>query len=274
MSPSPSASRISARFAALRQRGRNGFVSFIMAGDPDLETSFAIMSGLPKAGADVIELGMPFTDPMADGPAIQEAGQRAIKAGANLRGVLDMARRFRATDNDTPIVLMGYYNPIFHYGREDFLRDAKAAGVDGLIVVDLPPEEDAELCEPARKSGLDFIRLVTPTTSPERLKVVLRNAGGFLYYVSVTGITGNKRAEAEKVEKALAELKKASTLPIAVGFGITSPEQVKAFEGMTDAVVVGSAIVKRLSETLDEKSRPTSKTVAETLNFVKNLSGK
>src|ERR1700680_4606887 len=238
--------RMDRRFAALRNEGRTALVTFTMAGDPDEATSLAIIKALPKAGADVIELGMPFTDPMADGPAIQAAGLRALHAGANMKKTLAIVRDFRAGDDATPIVLMGYYNPIYVYGVEKFLADAKAAGVDGLIVVDLPPEEDAELCLPALKVGLNFIRLATPTTDDKRLPTVLTNTSGFVYYVSITGITGAAAPDAEKVTAAVARIKRHTALPVAVGFGVKTAVQARAIAQAADAVVVGSALVERL----------------------------
>ena len=221
----PDSGRIRRRFEELRQSGRGGLVTFTTAGDPDPETSLAILKGLPKAGADLIELGMPFSDPMADGPAVQQASLRALKAGMTLHGVLAQVREFRAGDDETPLILMGYFNPIYSYGSEKFLRDAQAAGVDGLIVVDLPPEEDAELCVPAINTGMNFIRLATPTTDDARLPTVLAHTNGFLYYVSITGITGTAEADTKAVERAVTRLRRHTELPIAVGFGITSPEQ-------------------------------------------------
>ncbi len=264
-------SRIGKCFAALKAKKQSGFVTFVTAGDPDLETSAKILAGLPKAGVDIIEIGVPFSDPMADGPAIQLANLRAFKAGISLRKVLDLVHNFRKTNSDTPIVLMGYYNPIYVYGVEKFLRDAKEAGVDGLIIVDLPPEEDAELCEPALRAGLNFIRLVTPTTDAKRLPVVLKNASGFLYYVSIAGITGTKQISADPVRAAVANLRKHSNLPVAVGFGITSPEQAKAIAGAADAVVVGSAIVGRIAANLDAKGKAKPGLVEDVLTFVVDL---
>lgn len=242
------ATRIDRRFAALAAAGRAGLVTFVTAGDPDLETSARILAGLPAAGADVIELGMPFTDPMADGPVIQLGNQRALKAGATLRKILAMVRDFRRTDDVTPIVLMGYYNPIHKYKVQPFLADAKAAGVDGLIIVDLPPEEDSELCEPAMAAGLNFIRLATPTTDDARLPTVLRNTSGFVYYVSVAGITGTKSATAAATGEAVARLKRHTDLPVGVGFGIKTPEQAAEVARSADAAVVGSALVALLGE--------------------------
>jgi tryptophan synthase alpha chain len=263
--------RIDERFAQLRKEGRAGLVTFVMAGDPDLETSAAILDGLPGAGADIIEIGMPFTDPMADGPSIQAAGLRALKAGQTLRKTLAMVRAFRQTHPTTPIVLMGYYNPIYVYGCEAFLADAKAAGVDGLIVVDLPPEEDAELCVPAMKAGLNFIRLATPTTDAHRLPTVLKNTSGFLYYVSVLGITGTKTPDIGKVLAAVSRIRKATTLPIAVGFGVKSADQASALAQGADAVVVGSALVNAIRDSLDAAGRPTARTVGDVLGLVRQL---
>ncbi|MDI3337532.1 tryptophan synthase subunit alpha [Defluviimonas aestuarii] len=254
--------RIEKKFAALKAEGRKAFVSYIMAGDPDLKTSLELMKGLPRAGVDVIELGMPFTDPMADGPTIQLAGQRALEGGQTLQKTLDMAAAFRKGDDETPIVMMGYYNPIYSRGVDKFLADAKAAGVDGLIVVDLPPEEDDELCIPAQKAGLNFIRLATPTTDDRRLPKVLQNTSGFVYYVSITGITGAAAAEATDVGPEVARIKAATDLPVIVGFGIRSPETAKAIASVADGAVVGSAIVKMVEE---------KKPVAEILAVVKGL---
>ena len=238
--------RIEKKFAALRAEGRKAFVSYIMAGDPDLATSLRLMKGLPGAGVDVIELGMPFTDPMADGPTIQLAGQRALDGGQTLQKALEMVADFRKGDDVTPIVMMGYFNPIYSRGVDRFLADAKAAGVDGLIVVDLPPEEDAELCIPAQKAGLNFIRLATPTTDAKRLPKVLQNTSGFVYYVSITGITGAAAAEAADVGPEVARIKAATDLPVIVGFGITTPEAAQAIASVADGCVVGSAIVKEV----------------------------
>jgi tryptophan synthase alpha chain len=250
--------RISDRFAGLRAEGRKAFVAYIMAGDPDLETSFAIMQGLPAAGVDVIELGMPFTDPMADGPTIQLAGQRALAGGQTLEKTLDMVRRFRATDATTPIVLMGYYNPIYNRGVDRFLADASEAGIDGLIVVDLPPEEDAELCLPARAAGIDFIRLATPTTDDARLPMVVRNTSGFVYYVSITGITGAAAAQAGAVAPDVARIRAAAGLPVVVGFGISTPQAAAEIAAVADGCVVGSAIVKLIGE-----GRPVAEVLAQ-----------
>lgn len=240
--------RIARRFDALKREGRSGLVTFVTAGDPDTASSAAILAGLPAAGADIVELGMPFTDPMADGPAIQLASQRALKAGQTMDRTLSMVRDFRAADEDTPIVLMGYYNPIYSRGVDRFLKEAVAAGVDGLIVVDLPPEEDEELCLPARAAGLHFIRLATPTTDDARLPRVLANTSGFVYYVSIAGITGAAAASAEAVAPQVARIKAATDLPVLVGFGIRSPEAARAIAGVADGVVVGSAIVQKIAE--------------------------
>jgi tryptophan synthase alpha chain len=241
-------SRIEARFAALKSARRKGFVAFVTAGDPDLATSEAILRGLPAAGADIVELGMPFTDPMADGPAIQASSLRALAAGQTMTATLDMVRRFRAGDDATPVVLMGYYNPIYSYGNQRFLADAREAGVDGLIVVDLPPEEDEELCLPALEAGLAFIRLATPTTDDERLPRVLANTSGFVYYVSIAGITGTRSPDPAVVGAAVARIKRHTELPVAVGFGVNTAEQAEAIAGGADAVVVGSALVRAVGE--------------------------
>ena len=258
-------SRLAARFAQLRKQGRTAFVPFISAGDPDFDTSLAIFEKLPGVGADVIELGMPFTDPMADGPAVQASSLRALQAGANMLRTLDLVKRFRRTDNATPVVLMGYYNPVHAYGTAKFIRDAASAGADGLIIVDLPPEEDDVLRVPAQAQGIDLIRLVTPTTDDARLAKVLNGASGFLYYVSITGVTGTKSFETAKVEAALARIKKATDLPVAVGFGVRTPEQAAAIAAIADGVVVGSAIVGRIAEV------PRDKAVAEVLELCRAL---
>ena len=244
-------SRIASRFAALKAENRAGLITFLTCGDPDEETFAGLLAGLPSAGADIVELGVPFSDPMADGPAIQAAGLRALKSGMTLRGVLGHVRNFRAKDSTTPIVLMGYYNPIYRYG-ETFCRDAADAGVDGLIVVDLPPEE-SELCEPARRAGIDFIRLTAPTTDDRRLPVVVGQASGFIYHVSIAGITGTKSADTGSVAEAVARIRRHSALPIAVGFGIKTPEQAAKIALLADAAVVGSALVLRLADQLDEQ---------------------
>jgi tryptophan synthase alpha chain len=250
--------RIERRFAALKEEGRAALVTFTMAGDPDYATSLALAKALPKAGADVIELGMPFTDPMADGPAIQAAGLRALKSGQRMTKTLALVREFRKSDDATPIVLMGYYNPIYIYGVDKLLIDAKAAGVDGLIVVDLPPEEDEELCLPALKAGLNFIRLATPTTDDKRLPTVLNNTSGFVYYVSVTGITGAAAPDTGKVVAAVARIKRHTDLPVAVGFGVKNAESARAIAEGADGVVVGSALVEALRQSFgkDGKARP------------------
>ncbi|MGR3542149.1 MAG: tryptophan synthase subunit alpha [Hasllibacter sp.] len=240
--------RISERFAKLDAEGRKAFVAYVMAGDPDFDRSLEIVRGLPGAGVDVIELGLPFTDPMADGPTIQLAGQRALAGGMTLERTLDLARAFREGDRETPIVLMGYYNPIFSRGVDRFLADAKAAGIDGLIVVDLPPEEDAELCLPALAQGIDFIRLATPTTDDARLPAVLRNTSGFVYYVSITGITGAAAAEAAEVAPEVARIKAATDLPVIVGFGIRTPGNARGIAAIADGCVVGSAIVSEIAD--------------------------
>ncbi len=264
--------RIDRRFATLKKEGRAALVCFVTAGDPDLETSKAILLGLPKAGADVIELGMPFSDPMADGPAIQASSLRALKAGHTMRKTLDLVRAFRETDADTPIVLMGYYNPIYVYPNEAFLDDAAAAGVDGLIVVDVPPEADDELCLPAVARGLNFIRLATPTTDDKRLKTVLKNTSGFLYYVSITGITGAGSADPDDVQLQVARLKRATTLPVAVGFGVKTPGQARAIGQSADGVVVGSALVNAIEASLTQEGRATGATAGAVLSLVESLS--
>jgi tryptophan synthase alpha chain len=263
--------RIDQRFSELRQQGRAALVTFVTAGDPDAETSRAILAALPAAGADVIELGMAFTDPMADGPAIQVSSQRALKVGQTLKKTLGMVRDFRAGDNATPIVLMGYYNPIYVYGVDRFLADAKAAGVDGLIVVDLPPEEDDELCLPALKAGLNFIRLATPTTDDGRLPAVLANTSGFVYYVSITGITGAAAPDTAKVITAVERIKRHTKLPVAVGFGVRTVEQARAIAKGADGVVVGSALVSALRESLDTNGKATARTATAVINLVAEL---
>ena len=254
--------RIDQKFASLRNSGKKAFVSYIMAGDPDVETSLAVMKGLPGAGVDIIEIGLPFTDPMADGPTIQLAGQRALDGGMTLDKTLAMVTAFRKGDDTTPIVLMGYYNPIYSRGVETFLQQAKTAGIDGLIIVDLPPEEDEELCIPAQKAGLNFIRLATPTTDDKRLPKVLQNTSGFVYYVSITGITGAAAPQAADVAPEVARIKAQTDLPVIVGFGITTPESAEAIAGIADGCVVGSAIVKDIAE---------GKSVAEVLDRVARL---
>ena len=253
--------RIDTRFAELKKEGRAAFVTFVMCGDPDLATSLEIIKALPKAGADIIELGMPFTDPMADGPAIQAAGLRALKAGTTLKKTLGVVRDFRKDDATTPIVLMGYYNPIYIYGVDKFLSDAKSAGVDGLIIVDLPPEEDTELCIPAMKAGLNFIRLATQTTDDKRLPAVLANTSGFVYYVSITGITGSASADTAQVSAAVARIKRHTQLPVCVGFCILTPEAAAGIAQAANGAVVGSALIDALRATLDSEGRATAKTV-------------
>jgi len=263
--------RIEKRFAALKKESRAALVTFTMAGDPDYDTSLVIAKVLPKAGADIIELGMPFTDPMADGPAIQAAGLRALKSGQRMTRTLQIVREFRKEDNETPIVLMGYYNPIYIYGSERFLADAKAAGVDGLIVVDLPPEEDEELCLPALKMGLNFIRLATPTTDDKRLPKVLTNTSGFVYYVSITGITGAAAPDTAKVTAAVARIKRHTKLPVAVGFGVKTAEHARAIAEGADGVVVGSALVEALRQSLDANGKAGSGTVKAVTALVSTL---
>jgi len=265
--------RIDRRFAAVKNEGRAALVTFTMAGDPDYECSLAILKALPQAGADVIELGMPFTDPMADGPAIQAAGLRALRAGQNMIKTLTLVREFRRGDDATPIVLMGYYNPIYVYGGERFLADAKAAGVDGLIVVDLPPEEDVELCLPALKAGLNFIRLATPTTDDRRLPVVLTNTSGFVYYVSITGITGAAAPDTARVAAAVARIKRHTALPVCVGFGVRSAEQARAIAQSADGVVVGSALVDTVRQSLGPGGKATPATVPAAADLVRALAG-
>jgi len=267
----PDSGRIAHRFAALKSEGRAGFVTFVTAGDPDYETSLALVKGLPGAGADLIELGMPFTDPMADGPAIQASSLRALKAGQTMIRTLDLVRAFREGDGDTPVVLMGYYNPIYIYGVDRFLSDARAAGVDGLIVVDLPPEEDEELCLPALAAGINFIRLATPTTDDARLPAVLANTSGFVYYVSILGITGTRSAAAAEVSSAVARLKRHTDLPVAVGFGIKTPQQAAEIARAADAAVVGSALVSRIADNLDAHGKPRPGLVEDVLGLVRDL---
>jgi tryptophan synthase alpha chain len=263
--------RIDARFAELKREGRSAFITFLMAGDPDPATSLEIIKALPKAGADIIEIGMPFTDPMADGPAIQASGLRALKAGMTLRKTLDMIRAFRKGDDGTPLVLMGYYNPIYIYGVDQFLADAKSAGVDGLIIVDLPPEEDTELCLPAMKAGLNFIRLATPTTDDKRLPAVLANTSGFVYYVSITGITGSGSADTAAVGEAVGRIKRHTRLPVCVGFGIRTPEAARGIAQNADGAVVGTALVEALRASLDAEGRATAKTVTAVADLAASL---
>ena len=263
-------SRISERFAALKKAGRAAFVPFITAGDPDAETSFAIMEKLPAAGADLIELGAPFSDPMADGPAVQASSLRALKAGASMLKTLEMVRKFRKADQTTPVILMGYYNPIHHYGTAKFARDAGAAGVDGLITVDLPPEEDEVLRVPANAHGIDIVRLLAPTTDDHRLKTVLTGASGFLYYVSVAGVTGTKSFDPAEVDAALKRIHAASPLPCCVGFGIRTPEQAAQIARIADGAVVGSAIVSRIAE-LSANGAKAPELVKDVAGFCKSL---
>ncbi len=265
--------RIEQRFAKLKAEGRAALVTFVTAGDPNYATSLKIISGLPGAGADVIEIGMPFSDPMADGPPIQASGLRALKAGQNMKKTLQLVRDFRNSDSETPIVLMGYYNPIYVYGNERFLDDAVAAGVDGLIVVDVPPEADDELCIPALARGLNFIRLATPTTDDRRLPMVLQNTSGFVYYVSITGITGAAAPVATDVGRHVARIKQATDLPVAIGFGVRTPQQAKDLAAHGDGVVVGSALVNKIAASLDAAGNPTDSTVREVLQLVASLSG-
>jgi len=263
--------RIDTRFEKLKTEGRPALVTYFMGGDPDYDTSLKIMQALPRAGSDVIELGMPFSDPMADGPAIQMAGQRALKGGQTLKKTLALARDFRTGDNETPIVLMGYYNPIYVYGVDRFLVDALEAGIDGLIVVDLPPEMDEELCLPALKAGINFIRLATPTTDDKRLPRVLSNTSGFVYYVSMTGITGSAIADTSKVNLAVDRIKSHTRLPVCVGFGVKTAEQARAIGQSADGVVVGTAIVNQIANTLDSKGAATTDTVESVATMVRGL---
>ena len=263
--------RIQNRFAAVRDQGRAALVTFVMAGDPDPGTSLALLKALPKAGADLIEVGMPLSDPMADGPAIQAASLRALAKGASLSSTLELVRAFRADDQDTPIILMGYYNPIYRFGVDRFLAEAAAVGVDGLIVVDLPPEEDDELCLPALAAGISFIRLATPTTDQARLPAVMRHASGFVYYVSIAGVTGTAAASDQAITAAVDQLRRHTDLPIAVGFGITTPERAAAVARVADAAVVGSAIVSRLAAALDDQGQARSGLVEDVLALVNQL---
>jgi len=263
--------RIDRRFASLKDEGRAAFVAFLMAGDPDQKTSLEMVCALPDAGADVIEIGMPFTDPMADGPAIQAAGLRALRAGQTMKKTLAIVQAFRRRDSGTPIVLMGYYNPIYIYGVDRFLADAGSAGVDGLIVVDLPPEEDNELCLPALRAGLNFIRLATPTTDDKRLPAVLNNTSGFVYYVSITGITGMAAPDTGKVTAAVARIRRHTKLPVAVGFGVKTAEQARAIATGADGVVVGSALVDAVRGGLDQNGRATAHTVGAVIALATQL---
>lgn len=263
--------RIATRFEELKAEGRAGLGVFITAGDPDLETSLEILLNLPAQHVDFVELGMPFSDPMADGPSIQASSLRALKAGIKLGDVLDMAKTFRDHHPDVPLILMGYFNPIYIYGVDRFIADALKAGVDGMIMVDLPPEEDGEFCLQARKAGLDFIRLITPTTDDERLPKVLENSGGFIYYVSITGITGTSSAKADSIKQAVGRLRKASDLPIVVGFGIRTKDQVQSVGGLADGVVVGSAIVDALASSLDDQGKASGTTIPSVLDLSASL---
>ncbi len=263
--------RIDRRFAELRDQRRAALVAFLTAGDPDQATSLAMLQALPSVGADIIELGMPFTDPMADGPAIQLSSQRALKRGQTLVKTLDLVRTFRKADDRTPVVLMGYYNPIYIYGVGHFLRDAKSAGVDGLIVVDLPPEEDAELCLPALAAGLNFIRLATPTTDDKRLPTVLANTSGFVYYVSITGITGAATPDPEVTRQAVARIKRHTKLPVAVGFGVRTAQHAAAIAAGADGVVVGSALVNAITQSLDGNDTATPRTIEAVTDLVAEL---
>jgi tryptophan synthase alpha chain len=264
--------RIEATFARCRAEGRAALVTYVMAGDPDPATSLAILKGLPQAGADIVEFGLPFTDPMADGPPIQAAGLRALKAGQTTARTLDLVRQFRQGDADTPVILMGYYNPIYVYGVDRFLADAKNAGVDGLIVVDLPPEEDAELCLPALAAGLAFIRLATPTTDDRRLPAVLKNTAGFVYYVSITGITGAATPDFNKVAGAVERIKRHTALPVVVGFGVKTGAHAAAIARGADGVVVGSALINAVQASLDGEGRATARTVEGVTSLVRDLS--
>jgi len=265
------ATRIDARFAALKAEGRKALVTFTTAGDPDYDTALALLKELPKAGADVVELGMPFSDPMADGPAIQLSSQRALKSGQTMKKTLQMVREFRKEDDETPLVLMGYYNPIYVYPGEAFIRDCLEAGVDGLIVVDVPPEEDEEFCVPAVKAGLNFIRLATPTTDAKRLPAVLSNTSGFVYYVSIAGITGTKAPDPGEVHAQVARIKASTQLPVAVGFGVSTPEQARTIAAGADGVVVGSALVKIIENSLDASGKPAAGTVGKVAKLVRSL---
>lgn len=263
--------RIDAKFAALKEEGRSALVTFITAGDPNYDTSLDVLKSLPGAGADIIEIGVPFTDPAADGPAIQAAGLRALKGGMSVKKCLQMVREFRKTDSTTPIVLMGYYNPIFIYGVEAFAKDAAEAGVDGLITVDIPPEEDAELRVPASAQGIHTIRLTTPVTTKERFQVVKQNAGGFLYYVSITGITGAAAPDFDEVAAKVAEVKEDCDLPVAVGFGITNGQQAGKFAGIAEAVVVGTALIRQIEKNIGEDGQISDTVVADVAALVEDL---
>ena len=263
--------RLTRKFAQLANDSRGGLITFLTAGDPTPSISRDLLSRLPAAGADIIELGMPFSDPMADGPAIQAASQRALKSGATLKDTLSMVRDFRLEDSQTPIILMGYFNPIYRYGSQKFVNDAYSAGVDGLIIVDLPPEEDEELCHPALTAGLHWIRLVTPTTDHKRLTSVLQNTSGFVYYVSITGITGTHSADPETVKRAITQLREMTDLPLAVGFGIKSSEQVHTVNEFAEAAVVGSALVSKIRANLDDSGQPKAELCDNVIDFVRDL---
>jgi tryptophan synthase alpha chain len=266
------ANRIETKFERLKAEGRKALVTFVTAGDPDYSTSLEILKGLPRSGADIIELGMPFSDPMADGPAIQHASQRALRGGQTLRKTLEMVRAFREGDQETPVILMGYYNPIYVFPVDAFLTEAASAGVDGLIVVDVPPEADDELCLPALKGGLSFIRLTAPTTTNRRLETVLANTSGFVYYVSIAGITGTRAPDATAVGQNVARIKERTPLPVVVGFGVRTPAQAGAIAAVADGVVVGSALVDAIAQSLDETQKATSLTKSAVLDLVERLS--
>lgn len=268
-----SGTRIAKRFAKLKAENRAGLVTFITAGDPDLKTSAELIAGMPAAGADIMEIGMPFSDPMADGPAIQFGSQRALAAGMTVKGTLSLIRDFRESDNETPIVLMGYFNPIYSYGVDQFVLDAKAAGVDGFIIVDLPPEEEIEFAIPAQKAGLDFIYLTTPTADDARLQKITERASGFVYYVSITGVTGTASAVTSDVDEAVKRIRAVTDLPVAIGFGINTPDQAKTMAAVSDAAVVGSAIVKTIASNLDENGKAKDDLVEAVLSYVSDLAG-